>query len=305
MISNIIQNSALKKMNEILEILSSSGIKTGNIELKPYNYEIDSFINKNKYKVQVYFGKKGLKVVIQGNQLSPDYHKLNNLVNNKFTLDFKEEPEKTYAQYIGTDESGKGDFFGPLVIAGFFVNENIQNYLAEIGVRDSKELSDTKIDELASLIKSKYPKNYSVISIKPEKYNQLYEEFSNLNKLLNWGHSKVIEEIYQNFKTETVIVDQFSKAQLNISLNSKFANVNFIQIPKAEKYYGVAAASILARNELNNWFNKKKSDGYKVLKGASSEVEITAKNIYKTYGKEILLKLVKQHFKTTQKIFES
>lgn len=305
MISNSIQNSALQKINEILAILNSNGIKTGEIELKQYNYEIETVINKNKFKVQVYFGKKGLKIVIQGNQTAPEYLKLNSLVNDKYAFNFKEEPEKTYSEYIGTDESGKGDFFGPLVIAGFYVNENIQKYLAELGVKDSKELSDATIDELASLIKSKYPNNYSVISIKPEKYNQLYEDFKNLNKLLNWGHSKVIEEIYQNFKTETVIVDQFSKAPLNISLNIKFANVNFVQIPKAEKYYGVAAASILARNELNNWFNKKNREGYKVLKGASNEVEFSAKYIYKKYGKEILLKLIKRHFKTTQKIFEN
>lgn len=303
--TNNIQYSALQKINEILKSLDSNEIKTGKVELKQYNYEADAVVNNQKFKVQVYFGKKGLKVVLQGNQSSPGYIKLNNLVNDKYTLDFTEEPEQSYSEYIGTDESGKGDFFGPLVIAGFYVNENIQQHLAELGVKDSKELSDQKIDELAKIIKIKYPKNYSVISIKPEKYNQLYEEFSNLNKFLNWGHSKIIEEIFQKFKTETVIVDQFSKAPLNISLNSKFANVNFIQIPKAEKYYGVAAASILARNELNNWFNKKKSEGYNVLKGASNEVEITAKKIYKIYGKEILFKLVKQHFKTTQKIFES
>ncbi len=128
--------------------------------------------------------------------------------------------------------------------------------------------------------------------------------FKNLKKLLDWGHSKVIENIYPKFKSPTIIVDQFSKTPLTISSEQEFSQVDFIQIPKAEKYIGVAAASILARNEMNKWFYIMQDRGYSVLRGASAEVENNAKNIYLKNGKSSLSKLVKLHFKTTKKIFE-
>lgn len=302
---NQIQTSALKKITEHSDIVQNENYQTSKIELKQYNYELEVLKNKQKIKILVYFGKKGLKTIIQGNNSSKEFEELNGLINGNYILEFKNNLTDNYDEYIGTDETGKGDFFGPLIIAGFYVDEEIQKFLLNLGVKDSKELSDPKIDELAKIIKTKFPKNYSIVIINPEKYNQLYNEFKNLNKLLNWGHSKVIENLYPIFKPQTIIVDQFSKTPLNISLKNNFANVNFIQIPKAEKYVGVAAASILARNELNKWFNKKNYDGYHVLKGASKEVETSAKNIFIKYGKETLEKLVKMHFKTAQKIFEN
>ncbi|MCW8850969.1 MAG: hypothetical protein OQJ81_13415, partial [Melioribacteraceae bacterium] len=120
----------------------------------------------------------------------------------------------------------------------------------------------------------------------------------------DWGHSKVIRDIYSKFKAPTIIVDQFSKAPLTISSEQEFSDVDFIQVPKAEKYIGVAAASILARNEMNKWFYSKQAMGYNVLRGASVEVENSAKTIYLKNGSYELSNLVKLHFKTTKKIFE-
>ncbi|MFZ1289566.1 MAG: ribonuclease HIII [Melioribacteraceae bacterium] len=302
---NIQQNSAYKKIIELTEIVKVNKYQTSNIELKQYNYETELIKNKQKLKIQVYFGKKGLKVVLQGNKTSKEFNELNGLINGNYTLNFQIDKNENYNEYIGTDETGKGDFFGPLIIAGFYVNAEVQKFLINLGVKDSKELPDPKIDEIANIIKKNFPNNFSIVTIKPEKYNQLYNDFKNLNKLLNWGHSKVIENLYTVFKPETIIVDQFSKTPLNVSLKNNFANVNFIQIPKAEKYIGVAAASILARNELNKWFDKKNCEGFRILKGASREVEISAKNIFNTHGKETFEKLVKLHFKTAQKIFEN
>ncbi|MBK8943995.1 MAG: ribonuclease HIII [Ignavibacteriae bacterium] len=305
MIENKIQTSAYNKISELSDLAKNENYQSSKIELKQYNYEVEVAKNKQKIKIQVYFGKKGLKTILQGNNTSKEFAELNNLINGNFSLDFQDNSEENFDKYIGTDETGKGDFFGPLIIAGFYVNEEIQNFLINLGVKDSKELADTKIDEIAKIIKSKFPKNYSIVIINPEKYNQLYDEFKNLNKILNWAHSKVIENLYETFQPETVIIDQFSKTPINISLKNNFAKVNFVQIPKAEKYVGVAAASILARNELNKWFNKKNHEGIPVLKGASTEVENSAKIITVKFGIQILNKISKVHFKTTKKIFEN
>lgn len=284
--------------------LFSEGFYCSKIEEKKYNFETTASKNGQKLKLQIYFGKKGIKTVIQGNASSKEYNELNSLVTGKFDLQFSDEKDQQFDEYIGTDETGKGDYFGPLVIAGFYVDKNVQKFLSELGVRDSKELIDSQINKMADIIKAEYPKNYSVISINPEKYNDIYPKFNNVNKLLNWGHSMVIEHISETFKPETIIVDQFSKTPLKISLHQDFSNINFIQIPKAEKYIGVAAASIIARSEMNDWFEKKQRSGLNVLKGASFEVENAAKKIYLKNDRQLIRKLVKLHFKTTKKIFE-
>ena len=299
-----IKESASQKIVEYKKLLLSNGFICTTIQEKQYNYEVTATKNNIKNKVQVYFGKKGIRNVIQGSTSSKEYNELNGIISGNPSLSFKEDNELSYTEYIGTDETGKGDYFGPLVIAGMYVNEEIIKFLYELGVRDSKELSDPQIDRIAKVIKNAYPSNYSIISLNPEKYNEVYEKIKNVNKLLDWGHSKVIENIYQTFKPETIIIDQFSKTPLKVSTTKGFANVNFVYMPKAEKHIGVAAASILARNEMNKWFYNMIDSGINVLRGASSEVENTARNIYFENGKQALVKLVKLHFKTTKKIFE-
>ncbi len=298
------QNLALKKIESLIILLRKNSFNCSPIEKKQYNFETTVLKKNEKIKLLVYFGKKGVKTILQGNTNSEIYSEVESIVTGNFSLKFAKEEDQKYEEYIGTDETGKGDFFGPLVVAGMYVNEEVQNYLLNLNVRDSKELIDFQIDQIANKIKKAYPNNYSVISINPQKYNKLYEDFKNVNKLLDWAHSKVIENIYEKFEVDTVIVDQFSKTPINISLRNKYANVNFVQIPKAEKYIGVAAASILARNQMNKWFNQKRREGFNVLKGASQEVENEAKKILKNGNREKMNEFIKLHFKTTKKIFE-
>ena len=248
-------------------------------KLKRNSIISNSHATKNdvKNKLLVYFGKKGIKNVIQGAPSSREYTELNSIISGNYSFSFETEKELNYKEYIGTDETGKGDYFGPLVVAGMYVNEEISKFLFQLGVRDSKELTDNQIDKIALQIREKYPLNYSIVSLIPEKYNELYIKFNNLNKLLEWGHSKVIENIYSKFNSPTIIVDQFSRAPLKISTEKIYAQVDFIQMPRAEKYIGVAAASILARNEMNKWFYKMSDNGYAVLRGASRKLKITQK----------------------------
>ena len=297
-----IEEQAKKRIDEIALAAKEKNFKCSNIVKKQYNFELTVTKENQKIKVLVYFGKKGVKTILQGNTDSELHNELLELVSDNFVLPFKKENEIFYSEYIGSDETGKGDYFGPLVVCAMYVEPKAQVLLQNIGVKDSKELSDVQINKLAYQIKKELPNNFNIILITPEKYNKLYKDFQNVNKLLDWAHSKAIENLLKTFDCKTVITDQFSKKELTLSNNVKFSDINFIQTPKAERYIGVAAASVLARNTMNNWFDKKEKEGYPLLKGASSEVKEQAKKILQKYGSNKLENFAKLHFKTTSQI---
>lgn len=223
--------------------------------------------------------------------------------NNTQPITIKEIPK--FNTHIGTDESGKGDYFGPLVIAGVFVDDDTEKKLATIGIQDSKNNSDSKNQELAKRIRSILtPDQYSVVFIGPEKYNQLYKKINNLNDLLAWGHARAIENILQKTECENVISDQFgNEAFIKNALLEKGKNTTLIQTPKAERDIAVAAASILARDMfLQQVSILQNTCGINFPKGASPAVEEAARQVVKKYGKESLMKYVKYHFKTTSKV---
>lgn len=300
-----IKNDAGRHIDSLYRSVKKSGYEVSSIEEKKYNYEFTAAKNNTKNKIQVFFGKKGIKTVIQGNSSSSEYIELKNISSDNYSFDFVNEEEKDYAEYIGTDETGKGDFFGPLVIAGFYTDKAAKDFLIKSGVRDSKELSDNIINDLAEKICAEFPNNYYIVTIIPEEYNELYEKVGNINEILSRGHSEVIQNLYKSIKTKTVIIDQFSKKDLSIIYSDKFSEVEFIQIPKAEKYIGVAAASIIARRELNKWFLEMDLKNFKLPKGASHQIETAAKNLLRQVGIENLNKFAKMHFKTTKKILSN
>ncbi|HJH28986.1 MAG TPA: ribonuclease HIII [Methanosarcinaceae archaeon] len=204
---------------------------------------------------------------------------------------------------IGTDESGKGDYFGHLSIAGVFVDsENTEQKLIDIGVKDSKLLSDTSIVKLDKQIKKLC--RTSTISISPNKYNELYTKLENLNKLLAWGHARAIENLLQVNDCEKVISDQFGDEKLiENALMKNGKKIDLIQMPHAESDVAVAAASIIARAEFLRRLTEM-SRKYKVTfpKGASDKTIEVGKELVKKYETGILHKVAKIHFKTTNKI---
>jgi ribonuclease HIII len=206
---------------------------------------------------------------------------------------------------IGTDESGKGDYFGPLVIAGALVDGDSERQLAAVGVRDSKQMSDSSIHETTKIIKSILPKhNYSVVPIGPEKYNELYKKIANLNKLLAWGHARAIENILKHAECQNAIADQFGdESFIKNALLERGKKIRLIQMPKAEQYTAVAAASVLARESfLERLAELGREIGFTLPKGASTEVENVARQISNRSGKQALIKYAKLHFKTTEKL---
>lgn len=203
---------------------------------------------------------------------------------------------------IGIDESGKGDYFGPLVIAAVFVDATTQGELALMQVRDSKKISDGRILEMAPDIKAICP--HSLIAIGPHKYNELYAKIRNLNRLLAWGHAKALENLLERVSCERAISDQFGDERLILNaLQEKGRKIVLEQRTKAESDMAVAAASILARAEFLLRLKRLSDEvGTTLPKGASPAVELAAKMVIKKHGQERLDSVAKLHFKTTQAV---
>ncbi len=203
--------------------------------------------------------------------------------------------------HIGTDESGKGDYFGPLVVAAAHVDDALEAHLRALGVRDCKRLSDGRVIELAKGIRESC--KWQVVRINPEKYNALHAKFGNLNELLAWAHARAIENLLAKVDCDLVISDQFGdEAYLRKRLMKKGARVELVQMPRAESDMAVAAASVLARAEFLaslDWMTK--AWGLPFPKGASN-VEHQGRMFVAAYGFERLGEVAKVHFKTTEKL---
>lgn len=212
--------------------------------------------------------------------------------------------------YIGTDESGKGDYFGPLVIAGVHVTEKSIPILIELGVMDSKKLKEARIESLYQDIAHVVGEDaIATVEIGPAKYNELYERLKgggkNLNHLLAWGHAVAIEKLLERFpECKQAIADQFGNERYILSqLKGKAKAIDLRQTPRAEANVGVAAASIVAR-----WrFTQKIKDlsaqfGVKLPLGAAPQVKVAARKLIASQGREALAHVAKLHFKTTNEL---
>jgi ribonuclease HIII len=272
-------------------------------ETKPY-----CLYAGTKPGVNVLVYEKGPKVLVQGKG-TEDFviNTLEPLVLQKAELGYEEVnlPEM-FQPHIGVDESGKGDFFGPLVIAGAYVDRQIARQLMDAGVMDSKRIgSDAKIISLAKIIREMPGLAWDVVLISPEKYNELYKKFRNLNRLLAWGHATVIENLLtKRPDCPSALSDQFANpAVLKRALGERGKTIKLVQRTKAESDPAVAAASILARERFVSWMDAcGERAGVTLPKGASAQVKATAKQLVTKYGAEILPKVAKMHFKTSAEV---
>jgi ribonuclease HIII len=205
--------------------------------------------------------------------------------------------------WIGTDESGKGDYFGPLVIAGVCINAKIGETLSSLGVKDSKKMTDKKVLELYPVIREKSLAS-DIVAIGPEKYNELYKKMKNLNVLLAWGHARVIENLLSGIECHFALTDQFGdKALVEKALMSRGKQITLEQRPRAEEDIAVAAASVLARGEfLLKMESLSKKEGMTLPRGASEQVVRAAVALFKKKGMDGLSRVAKLHFKTTQAV---
>jgi ribonuclease HIII len=264
------------------------------------------FAKKNKLSVAVY--EKGPKILVQGKGLEEFVQfELEPKIFGEAKLGYEEvhSPEM-FEPHFGVDESGKGDFFGPLVIAGVYVDRKIARKFLDAGVQDSKRISsDAKIRALADTIRKDAQGLFDLVLIGPAKYNELYEKFANLNSLLGWGHARVIENLLAKKPTcRRSLSDQFAdKRVIERSLLGHGRKIDIEQRPRAEADVAVAAASILAREGFINWLEREsKAAGVRLGRGVSPAVKEAAKKIVESKGADALRTFAKVHFRTAHEI---
>lgn len=212
---------------------------------------------------------------------------------------------------IGVDESGKGDFFGPLCVAAVYVNERVLESWKTAGVRDSKSVSsDAQIGKLAKVIRETPGCVVDVITIGNEAYNRMHADNGSVNRVLAWGHARVIENLLSqgprlNPPPVRAISDQFAadKSTVERALMKLGKNLTLEQRHKAEADMAVAAASIIARHEfVSRLASLEKSYGVPLPKGASPAVEAAARTFVERHGADALPKVAKMHFRTSYRV---
>lgn len=222
----------------------------------------------------------------------PDFEKE---VTSLVTGDFK--------PHIGSDEVGKGDYFGPLVVCACFVDDEKLERLKTLGVGDSKGFSDSKIWEIGEKIEGFLSYEKRIVS--PKEYASLNEEYGNVSIVLSKLHVDVIKKLYSRTKdAKFVVVDQFSKSKKRLEAVYDL-DIPLKQYHKAESDIAVASASILARYFFLLEFEKMNEKyGEKFPLGATHVLDF-GKKFYKTYGIRGLEDVAKVSFRTTEKIVKS
>jgi ribonuclease HIII len=280
-------------------LLTEQGWK---FDVRPYTL---FFAQKDRLTVAVY--EKGPKCVVQGRG-TEDFVRftLEPEILGEAKLGYEElhNPEM-FEPHFGVDESGKGDFFGPLVIAGVYTDPEITRTLMEAGVVDSKRItSDARIREVGKIIRETEGIAFSSITLAPEKYNQLYKKFGNLNRMLGWGHARVIEHLLElRPDCPRALSDKFADISV---IQRMFKDKSRIQLDartKAESDIAVAAASILARERFINWLRDTSRELDVVLhKGVSPQVKDSGRELVKRFGPDVLPRVAKVHFKTAHDV---
>lgn len=282
-----------------------------------YGLQFLVFYQDQSGLVRIYDGKKGLRIDFSQCKHEALAQKIGQLIEHseeqKLGLEAltsqysKTEPDVVKSTHdpddlIGVDESGKGDFFGPLVVAAVHNHSLTQPILKKLGVQDSKTLTDTKIRKIAPLIKKAC--KHSLVILGNDSYNSTYETMKNLNHILAWGHSKVIESTLKQHPCPNALSDQFGHASLIKNwLRSKGVNITLYQRPKAEDNIAVAAASVLARDAFLSYLDQMESEfQMRFPKGCSDATISAGVQFCKENGIEKLSSVAKLHFKVTQKI---
>ncbi len=299
---------------QLKTLLKDNGFTVNPYREIQYGIQFIVFYETLSALLRVYEGKKGLRLdfsqckeatiptlvssLIEG---LPKFAPQGPPVSDLFTEDDKtgKDPGIDPLPLIGVDESGKGDYFGALVIAGVYVDDEKSAFLLDLGVKDSKKLSDATIRKLAPLIRSACV--HSIIQVGNDSYNLIYHKMPNLNHILAWGHAKVMEGVLKQVSCENALSDQFAHASLvKNALRSRGIRIHLFQRHRAETNIAVAAASILARCAYLDYMDTiSKFYGMSFPKGASQAVVDFAIEFAQKHHFDALKSVAKLHFKTT------
>lgn len=232
---------------------------------------------------------------------------ITNSENKKKKEETKKDPKVYYCNSIGSDEVGTGDYFGPIVVTASFVSKENIPFLEELGVRDSKKLTDEKILEIVPKLIKVIP--YESIILSNKEYNEKYSHNINMNKIKAIMHNKVLSKVKsKNFNYDYIVIDQFAQPYVYFNYLKESTNVvrNITFITKAEdKCLSVACSSIISRYIFLKEFDKlSKNLNLLLLKGASDKVDEIGVKIVNKYGFDKLNEIAKLNFKNTEKIKE-
>jgi ribonuclease HIII len=219
-----------------------------------------------------------------------------------FHVALSKHPSPAPDLWVGTDEAGKGDYFGPLVVAGVALKRTDLELLQTIGVDDSKALNDDRIPEIARGIEAMC--DYEVLFLSPGKYNELYTRIGNLNRLLAWAHGRVIANLLERNDATYVLVDKFAnEALVRRAVGDDIRGAYLDQRTKAEEDPAVAAASVLARGAfLRGLKSLSRRFSLHLHPGAGAPTLASGRAFLETHGRGPLREVAKLHFKTTQQI---
>ncbi len=297
------------KLNEVQARALEKIVRDGTYELREVPYARFSGVKK---EFNVTFYESG-KLVVQGRG-TEDFVQfvLEPEVLGEARLGYETilNPE-LLAPRIGVDESGKGDFFGPMCVAGVYVNAAVLAAWKDAGIRDSKNIgSDAQVGKLADLVRDTPGCVPTVVVIGPEAYNRMHAQNGSVNRVLAWGHARVIENLLgQRHRMipppVRAISDQFAsdKSTVERALMGMGRELELVQRHKAEEDLAVAAASILARDEFVKRLRRLGEQfGLELPKGASSAVETAGREFVAKHGADALGKVAKMHFRTSFRV---
>lgn len=249
-------------------------------------------------------------VLFQGIDATKEY----NFWAKRFNLEIIENTSSDIIDYntlnaIGSDEVGTGDYFGPIVVCATFTTKETASKLRQLGVKDSKLLTDSQIIALSMQITKIIP--YSIIILDPYKFNSLSPKHDNLNFVKAYLHNKAINSILkklEDVKYDAILIDEFTPKDkyLDYLKNSQNVVTNITTIPHGENAsLGIAAASILARVAFIRELRRLSHEyDIELLKGAGREVDRTAISFVKSFGFEGLKKVAKLKFANTERVKE-
>ena len=272
-----------------------------------YGYQYTVKLAEAKLTLNIYNGKKGLNIVYSGDSALAE--RAAALLEGRRAQATAPATFVTDGLWAGSDESGKGDFFGSLVVAAVVVDNSTADKLRAAGVKDCKLLTDKKILELEDIIKASVV-DYSVLELKPRVYNLRYEQVAaqggKLNQLLGYGHVAALSKVLEKHEDcHSALIDQFTTSMVNIrALKQRFPQCDVRQQPKAESNLAVAAASVLARAQfLHTMAALAAEAGVQELpKGGGAQATACARELAAKYGKEALRNYVKLHFANYQRV---
>lgn len=281
-----------------------------------YGHQFVVELCQAKLTLNIYNGKKGLSYVFSGDsalegkvrELLGECKQSSRSEGDYASSDVRVDDAAAASvlprgKWAGSDESGKGDFFGPLVVSAVVVDDSTAAKLAAAGVKDCKLLTDKKILQLEDVIKSTVV-DFSVLELKPKAYNLRYKQVlaqgGKLNQLLGYGHVAALSQVLERHEDcHAALIDQFTTSLVNVrELTRRFPNCVVKQQPKAEVNLAVAAASVLARARfLRTMAELAEAAGEAILpKGGGAQATACARRLADRLGKAELVNFVKLHF---------